>query len=130
MKNNQPVPDYMIVIGKNIKRHRRARELTQTDLAQAMNYSIGHISHIECGTRGMTVDTLLAFCRALDTDCNSLVMEYGKDAEIDEINTLLRNRPEEYIGVVKSFIFSLDALVQPMLSKGEVHPTDAGAKLV
>ena len=105
-----PASDHTKVIGQNIKHRRKELELTQAQLAQIMNYSKDHISHIECGLRGMTVDTLLAFCEALNTDCNSLVTRRENDTSISEIEDMLLDRPKEYLDMVKSLIQFLDKL--------------------
>ena len=105
-----PTSNHMNVIGQNIKQRRKELQLTQAQLAQIMNYSKDHISHIECGLRGMTVDTLLAFCEALNTDCNSLVKQHESSTSISEIEDMLLDRPKEYLDMVKSLILFLDKL--------------------
>lgn len=136
MKDNQAVPAYMRIIGQNIKRRRLDLKLSQAALATIMNYSSGHISHIECGKRGMPIDTLLAFCSALDTDCNSLVMDPADivesvDKDVAEVADMLRGRPVEYINMVKSFILSTDLIMreQQYPTEGAQH-RDTGAVLV
>ena len=46
-------------LGKKIKYARKLRGLTQKDLARKLDYTEGHISHIESGRRRISVDDLL-----------------------------------------------------------------------
>lgn len=70
-KDDSSFPAYQRIIGSNIKSRRDAKGMTQDRLAYLMNYTRGHISHIESGQRGMSVATLLSFCEMLDTDSDS-----------------------------------------------------------
>ena len=116
---------YQRIIGSNIKRRREEKGMTQDRLAYLMNYTRGHISHIESGQRGMSVATLLSFCEMLDTDCNSLVndpISSDKEAAIEEVCALLRNRPETYIAGVKSFISTLDSTISESMAANDKRP--------
>lgn len=118
MKDDDKLILAMKNIGPNIRRRRHDLDLSQEELANRMNYSPGHISHIECGKCGMGIDALLAFCKELHTDCNSLFMdprEWDVDEErgkaIDELVYLLRGKPLEYIEMVKHFVLMTDEVM-------------------
>ena len=50
--------DYMI-LGKNIKYYRKLKRLTQEQLAEQLDLSLGFISQVERGVTKMSLDTLI-----------------------------------------------------------------------
>lgn len=60
-------------IGKRIRKARRALDLTQEQLAEAVGVSTSFIGHIERGTRVPSIQTLFAICRALDCSLDYVV---------------------------------------------------------
>lgn len=59
--------DYL-EIGQNIQKYRRIK-----DLAEIINVSDQHISHIETGRTKLSLATLVAISDALQIDCNTLL---------------------------------------------------------
>ena len=66
--------DY-IEIGRNIRKYRKKANLNQKELADRVNLSSQHISHIENGYSKLSLPTLVAIANALSVDCNSLLGE-------------------------------------------------------
>ena len=66
--------DY-IEIGRNIRKYRNNAHLNQKELAELVNLSSQHISHIENGYSKLSLPTLVAIANALSVDCNSLLGE-------------------------------------------------------
>ena len=60
-------------IGKNIRIHRAQKNLKQKDLAEKINVSAQHISHIETGRAQPSLPVLVDIANALDTDINTLL---------------------------------------------------------
>ena len=60
-------------MGKEISRIRRARKLTQEQLAEAVGVSVSFIGHIERGTRVMSLDTFVRICRALGCEFDDII---------------------------------------------------------
>ncbi len=60
-------------IGKRIKKYRDAAKMTQQELAEATNYSIQHISHIENGQTKLSLKCLLSIASALQISVDQLV---------------------------------------------------------
>ena len=52
-------------IGKRIRRYRRAKELSQDNLAEMIGLSQVHIGHIETGAVKMSLSTLVSIANAL-----------------------------------------------------------------
>lgn len=64
--------DY-VLMGKQIRKRRRALKKTQEQLAEAVNLSTSFIGHIEHGTRKCSVETLYRICSDLDLDANVVI---------------------------------------------------------
>lgn len=60
-------------IGKNIRRYRLLQGLKQKELAEQIQVSDQHISHIENAHTQVSLPTLIAIANALKTDCNTLL---------------------------------------------------------
>ena len=92
------VLDYM-EIGRNIRKYRIALRLKQRDLAEKINMTEQHISHIENASTKLSLPTLVAVANALSVDCNSLLGEtlVGAREKIkrEEIQTLLADMDEK-----------------------------------
>ena len=66
-------------IGRNIKRYRHWKELTQEQIAELIGVSTSFIGHVERGTRKLSVDTLYAVCMALGVSSDKIL-----DLELDK----------------------------------------------
>jgi len=60
-------------IGRNVRAHRIAKGLKQKELAELVNVSDQHISHIETAHTQLSLPTLIALCNVLEVDCNTLL---------------------------------------------------------
>lgn len=64
--------DYMI-LGRNIKYYRNQKKLTQEQLAERVNLSLGFISQVERGVTSMSLDTLVDVCNSLDCSAGDIL---------------------------------------------------------
>ena len=55
-------------LGSLVKTHRKAKQLRQVDLAEAVGVSPEHISHIECGTSSVSTELLVRISETLEYD--------------------------------------------------------------
>lgn len=80
-------------IGCNIRKYRTALKLKQKDLAEKINMTAQHVSHIENASTKSSVPTLVAIANALSVDCNSLLgatlVGAPKKMKRDELEILL-----------------------------------------
>ncbi len=60
-------------LGHKVRILRRARRITQEELATQVGISASFLGHIERGTRVLSLDTLLALCDTLDVTPNDLL---------------------------------------------------------
>lgn len=61
------------IIGLNVKKFRKERHLTQEALAERLDISTVHMSHIEGGSVSMSLALLLQLCEALDVAPNQVL---------------------------------------------------------
>lgn len=66
------VEERRILIGLNINYCRRARQLTQVELAEAVGISSNYLSQIERGCKSISLDKLLKISDELGVDVKSL----------------------------------------------------------
>ena len=88
-------------IGHNIRKYRLALNLKQKDLAEKINMTEQHVSHIENASTKLSLPTLIAIANALSVDCNSLLGSTltGAQEKIkrEEIQYLLANMDERQL---------------------------------
>ncbi|MBQ4090121.1 MAG: helix-turn-helix transcriptional regulator [Clostridia bacterium] len=66
--------DY-VGLGKRIRTQRKMMDMTQEELAAAIDVSTSFVGHIERGTRKLSVDTLVKLADALKTSCDQLLQD-------------------------------------------------------
>ncbi|MBQ3355517.1 MAG: helix-turn-helix transcriptional regulator [Oscillospiraceae bacterium] len=66
------------VIGQRIRARRKALGLSQEQLAERINISLTHMSHIETGNTKLSLPVLVALADALRTGTDALI--YGQEA--------------------------------------------------
>ncbi|MDD7403429.1 MAG: helix-turn-helix transcriptional regulator [Butyribacter sp.] len=82
------------MIGNNIKRRRKELNMTQAELAERAQISDVHISHIETAKVAMSLESLLAICKALRTTPNDILLgEYYYP--VDENGEMFHESSEE-----------------------------------
>lgn len=60
-------------VGQNIKRIRLLKGLSQENLANALDKSTNFISLVENGKTGISIPTLIGFCKELRVDANIIL---------------------------------------------------------
>jgi len=63
------------MVGRRIQEVRKARALTQAELAQVVKLSTKYISNIECGFKTPKLNTFVAIANALQCDANLLLSD-------------------------------------------------------
>lgn len=60
-------------IGRNIRAYRMKKNWKQKELAERVNVTEQHISHIETARTQLSLPTLVSIANALEVDCNTLL---------------------------------------------------------
>lgn len=79
-------------IGQRIRRFRKLRRLTQENLAESVDISPTHVSHIETGITKLSLPVIVKIADALDVRVDSLLYDEprgGLSIAVDEIATIL-----------------------------------------
>ena len=77
-------------IGKRIKRYRMDKKLSQEALAEQLNTIHKHISNIETGVRGPSLEMLIMIANTLDVSADDLLTDNLKHSS-SPVNTELHD---------------------------------------
>lgn len=72
MKEKKPIN---IEIGQRIKQSREAAGLTQEIFAEMLGLGVKHISAMECGAVGVSLNTIRTICKVLAISSDTLLLE-------------------------------------------------------
>jgi len=64
-----------ISVGQKIKEIRKHRGLTQATLAEEAELSAAYISYIECGTKSLSIDALVAIANVLNATADEILRD-------------------------------------------------------
>lgn len=67
-------------IGQRIRRIRKARGLSQEQLAEKVEISTTHMSHIETGNTKLSLPVFIAVAEALEVQTDSLLYDQPRDS--------------------------------------------------
>lgn len=67
--------DIKKTVGRNIRKYRKLKKMTQCDIAYIIECRQNYISDIEMGKRNITIDTVQAIAKALNVDVVDLLKE-------------------------------------------------------
>lgn len=76
--------DIRALVGRNVRRVRIEKGLTQEELAERAGTSQFYISSLESGRRNPTVVTVASLAKALGVDHLALLRSNGESSAIDE----------------------------------------------
>ena len=101
-------------IGCRLRAARRAGGLTQEQLAEKVELSPLFLSYVECGQKGMSLQTMEKICRALDVSADYLLL--GREGAAvpggEKMCKLLRQLPAEYLPLAEEALRTLLHTVQ------------------
>lgn len=82
-------------IGSRIHRRRRQLKLSQEELAEHVGFSPNYIAHLERGSRGISLATLVRLARGLRTSLAHLLAPHGRARGAGEVRRgpAYRGRP-------------------------------------
>ena len=101
-------------IGQKIRTLRKARGLSQEELAEKVDISVTHMSHIETGNTKLSLPVLVAIAKALDVRTDDLLQDnfFASSTALEEISAVLdRCTPQQanvIAGTVKAMKLSMD----------------------
>ena len=102
-------------IGQRIRKIRKAHGLSQEELAERVDISTTHMSHIETGSTKLSLPVLVAIAAVLEVRTDDLLTDYETapmSGSLDEISSVLErctvNEAKVITDVVKATKLSMD----------------------
>ena len=98
-------------IGKRIRKYRKLKKLSQEQLAEKINISTTHMSHIETGSTKLSLQVLVDLATILEVNTDDLIFEKKGESTNKKINDILSECDEKQIEFIETIIKSTkDAL--------------------
>lgn len=98
-------------IGRRIRKYRKLKNLSQEQLAEKVEISVPHMSHIETGSTKLSLQVLVDISIALDVNTDDLIFENKPQTMINQIIKTLSDCNENQIEFITSIVKSTkDAL--------------------
>ena len=98
-------------IGKRIRKYRKLKNLSQEQLAEKINISTTHMSHIETGSIKLSLQVLVDLATILEVNTDDLIFEKKGESTNKKINDILSDCNENQIAFITDIIKSTkDAL--------------------
>ena len=93
-------------IGQQIRKSRKARGLSQEQLAEMVNISTTHMSHIETGNTKLSLPVLVDITNALDVRTDDLLdrSQYTTGNAVEEIAAMLESCSAQEAKVVVDIV--------------------------
>lgn len=107
--------DYQ-ALGHRIQRARKTKGLTQAQLGEECSLTTGYMSHIENGTRILSVDTLYKISSVLNVSIDYLIFDSHEtdDNLFSHIQPLLKNaskpKKKAFLNAVRALADNIDEL--------------------
>lgn len=105
-------------IGQRIRKYRRALNLSQEALAEKINISTTHMSHIETGNTKMSLPVLAAISAALNVSTDSILFDEkreSKNTAVDEIGFELDDCSLTELKILKDIVCSTKSALRKHL---------------
>ncbi|MBQ3537933.1 MAG: helix-turn-helix transcriptional regulator [Clostridia bacterium] len=96
--------NYKKEMGRRIKEKRRELKLTQENLAEMLGVSVKHLSEVERGIAGLSVENIVFLSNAFDVSIDYLIKGDMRNSTWQSVITLLETVPEEKVQKVKELI--------------------------
>lgn len=99
----------MQIYGKNIKRLREEKKITQSELSEKVGIAEKYLSTLETCKKGGSIDTLLALSNVLGVEPYELLLPQSQaarhdNARIKRLMTNFRSNLNELVNTVESFL--------------------------
>lgn len=105
-------------IGQRIRKYRRALNLSQEALAERINISTTHMSHIETGNTKMSLPVLAAIAATLNVSTDSILFDEkreSKNTAVDEIGFELDDCSLTELKILKDIVCSTKSALRKHL---------------
>ena len=93
-------------IGQKIRKFRKAKGLSQEQLAEAVDISVTHLSHIETGNTKLSLPVLVELARILEVQTDDLLYEGKsfKEQSLRELSEILDACSADEIKIITDIV--------------------------
>lgn len=92
-------------IGERIRVARKNRAISQEELAEKVDISVTHMSHIETGTTKLSLQVLVDIARVLEVSTDALLQDKAEmPSAMDEITSALKGCDPVYAQVIANVV--------------------------
>ena len=107
-----------VEIGIRVRNARERLHMSRENLAEIIGVSTLFVGYIECGQKGMSIETLTSICKALHVSADYILLGHVSAAPgDDEVEQLLRDLPPEYLPLAADAIRTLLNAISVVQSK-------------
>ncbi len=98
-------------IGKRIRKYRKAKGLSQEQLAEKVDISVTHMSHIETGNTKLSLPVFVRLAKALDIQTDDMLSDEvsGKARAMDDLFDILQSCTAEEARIITDIVRSTKA---------------------
>ena len=97
---------YKSIIGKNVRKYRELKKLTQEKLAEKAGISVSFCANIENGTKGTSVVVLKDLAAALEVSVDALLSDGEVTNRLSNLEVMCKNRPDEFVEKIERLVQS------------------------
>lgn len=94
-------------IGQKIRKYRKAHHLSQEELAEKVEISVTHMSHIETGNTKLSLPVLVALATALEVSTDDILFDSStenKATSISEITQILEGCSSQQAKIIRDIV--------------------------
>ncbi len=119
VKEKKPIN---IEIGQRIKQSREAAGLTQETFAEMLGLGVKHISAMECGAVGVSLNTIRTICKVLAISSDTLLLENTDKNDVSVMAARLNSASAGAAGnyLMRAILIAVLGGVDPNGGKGKV----------
>ena len=95
-------------IGQKVRKYRKAKNLSQEELAEKTGISITHMSHIETGNTKLSLPVFIALANALEVQADDLLSDSvsGRNKAISELEETLNACSTQQVRIITDIVKS------------------------
>lgn len=96
-----------VILGVNIQRERERMGWTQEKFSEMIDMGEKNLSSIECGSKGVSVATLLKICNTLHVSSDTLLFEQREKNDVENLTAQLEQLSPEQFRIVSDVVYKL-----------------------
>ena len=117
-KDSEEELDYY-KIGQRIRKYRKSYNMSQEELAENVNISTTHLSHIETGNTKLSLIVIVKIANALSVSTDDLLNDKAsitKNKQINEIETMIEGCSVDELRVITDTVKTLSSSIKKHLN--------------